>query len=120
MAQDTPERGVPRTINDPGSTVHRAEDGAPDTLAVAVRHEAGRDAPRVVASGRGWVAEQILTLAFENDVKVREDADLVQVLSAVDPESDIPAEALVAVFNILAYVYQASGNRPVWTEDAPA
>lgn len=120
MTQDRPARGVPRTINDPASTVHHVEDGAPDTLVVALRHEPGRGAPKVVASGRGWAAEQILTLAFEHDVKVREDADLVQILSAVDPDSDIPAEALVAVFNILAYVYEASGNRPAWTEDAPA
>lgn len=55
------------------------------------------------------MAEQILQLAFATGVKVREDADLVEVLSAVDLESEIPLEALAAVAEILAYVYRANG-----------
>lgn len=78
--------------------------------AVALAHEPERDArPRVVASGRGAVAEQILQVAFANQVKVREDADLVEVLSAVDVDAEIPLEAMAAVAEILAYVYRANG-----------
>lgn len=65
--------------------------------------------PRVVATGRGAVAEQILQVAFASGVKVRQDADLVEVLSAVDLDSEIPLEALAAVAEILAYVYRANG-----------
>ena len=84
-------------------------------VAVALEYEPGRSAlPRVVASGRGAVAEQILELAFANGVKVREDADLAQMLAAVEVDAEIPIEALVAVADILARVYQANG-RP----DAP-
>lgn len=78
--------------------------------AVALGSDPDRDArPRVVATGRGAVAEQILQVAFANDIKVREDADLVEVLSSVDLDSEIPLEALAAVAEILAYVYRANG-----------
>ncbi len=79
-------------------------------VAVALEYQPGKSAlPRVVATGRGTVAEQILELAFANGVKVREDADLAQMLAAVDVDSEIPIEALVAVAEILARVYQANG-----------
>jgi flagellar biosynthesis protein len=82
-------------------------------VAVALQFEPGReDLPRVVATGRGSVAEQILELAFANGVKVREDADLAQVLAAVDVDSEIPIEAIVAVAEILAHVYRANGESP--------
>ncbi len=82
-------------------------------IAVALEHAAGNQGlPRVVASGRGAVAEQILELAFANGVKVREDGDLAQMLAAVEVDTEIPIEALVAVAEILARVYQANGIHP--------
>lgn len=92
----------------------------PAPLAVALRHDAdsGR-APQVVASGRGLVAEQILQLAFDAGVRVREDADLAQILSALDVDSEIPPEAFAAVAEILAYVYKANGAAVQGAEPAP-
>ncbi len=87
-------------------------DLPPATVAVALEERAGTSAPVVTASGRGFVAEQILAIAFANGVKVREDADLVQILSAVDVDSDVPTEAFAAVSEILAYVYRANGKAP--------
>lgn len=82
-------------------------------VAVALKHHSGAQGlPRVVASGKGHVAEQILELAFANGVRVREDADLVEVLSAIDVDSEIPLEAIVAVAEILAHVYRANGTLP--------
>ena len=82
-------------------------------MAVALKYElGGQSLPRIVATGKGHVAEQILELAFANGVKVREDADLVQILSAVDIDSEIPIEAIAAVAEILAYVYRANGTLP--------
>jgi flagellar biosynthesis protein len=83
----------------------------PTSEAVAVALAAqkpGERSPKVVAGGRGKVAEQILQIAFQNGVKVREDADLAQLLSAIDIESEIPLEAFAAVAEILIYVYQAN------------
>jgi len=82
-------------------------------VAVAISGaEAGQALPRVVASGHGCLAEQILELAFAHGVRVREDADLAQMLAAVEVDSEIPLAALVAVADILARVYQANGRAP--------
>lgn len=67
-------------------------------------------APRVVASGRGEVAEQILQIAFERGVKVRSDSDLAEILAAVEVESEIPLAALAGVAEILRYLYQTDGR----------
>ncbi len=83
----------------------------PKTIAVALE-EQDSDTPKVVASGRGFVAEKILELAFANDVRVREDSDLVQVLAAVDVDSPIPTDAFAAVAEVLSYLYKANGAAP--------
>jgi flagellar biosynthesis protein len=75
------------------------------------------NSPRVVATGRGAVAEQILAIAFEKGVPVREDSDLAQILAAVELDAEIPIDALAAVAEILSYVYRA--NR-TWTGEQSA
>lgn len=75
--------------------------------AVALRYRAGEaDAPRVVAKGKGIVADQIVALAQEHGVHVHEDADLVALLGALDLNADIPAELYRAVAEVLAFVYR--------------
>lgn len=78
---------------------------------MALAYEHGEDeAPRVVATGRGYVAETILQIAFASGVKVREDADLAEILAAVDIDSMIPVEAFSAVAEILSYIYRANAE----------
>lgn len=89
----------------------RKRPGRP--VAVALEYDPAKAGlPKVVASGRGSIAEQILNVAFANGIKVREDADLVEILAAIDVDTEIPLEAIVTVAEILAYVYRANG-RPV-------
>lgn len=79
-------------------------------IAVALHYdERNGRLPRVTATGTGAVAEQILAAAFAAGVKVREDADLAEILAAVEVDSEIPLEALAAVAEILSYVYRANG-----------
>ena len=79
--------------------------------AVAVKDRtAERKVPQVVAAGRGNIAEKILQLAFENDIKVKEDGPLAEMLAAVELESPIPSEAFMAIAEILYYVYRANGE----------
>ena len=88
-----------------------------DAMAVALQQVRETDqAPKVVAAGRGTVAEQILEIAFAQGIKVREDADLAQLLSVVDEESEIPTEAFAAVAEILVYLYRANGDAPPGAE----
>jgi len=79
-------------------------------VAVAVKAaEDGRDLPEITAAGRGKLAEQILQLAFQNGINVREDSALAEMLAAIELDSPIPAEAFMAVAEILSYVYRANG-----------
>jgi len=90
-----------------------------DALAVAVRYDPGAGtAPRVTASGRGALAETILELAFSRGVRVREDADLAELLGIVEVGEEIPLEAFHAVAEVLAYVYRANGRVPAGHGDA--
>lgn len=80
-------------------------------IAIALHYDERKPTlPRVVASGTGGIAEQILNAAFAAGVKVREDADLAEILAAVEVDSEIPLEALAAVAEILSYVYRANGG----------
>ena len=81
-------------------------------LAIALAEGASIDdgRPRITATGRGAVAEQIIAIALDHDVKVRADADLAGVLAALDIDSPIPLSALSTVTGILTYVYRAEGK----------
>ena len=103
--------GKSATGHSPGSTgkPEAPKKPAPHKVAVALQYDAAEDnAPRITATGKGKVAEQILNIAFEQGVKVREDADLVQVLGVLEVDSVIPNEVLASVMEILSYVYQAN------------
>lgn len=84
------------------------EDGnSPRNKAVALGYDRGSEgAPRVVAKGSGYVADRILALAREHGVEVYEDADLVEVLAALDVNVEIPESMYRAVAEILAFVYR--------------
>jgi flagellar biosynthesis protein len=84
----------------------------PKTIAVAVEEQADGSIPKITASGRGHLAEKILEVAFAVGVKVRTDADLVQILAAVEVESEIPTEAFIAVTEVLTYVYRVNAQTP--------
>ena len=87
------------------------------SIAIALDYKADKsNAPKIVASGRGYLAEHILEIAFANNIKVREDADLAQILTAVEVDSEIPLEAFTAVAEILSYVYAANNSYPKGTE----
>lgn len=88
------------------------KETAKRALAVALSYDPDvANAPRVVASGRGELAERILAVAEASGVTIRADADLAEMLSAVDVDSVIPAEAFAAVAEILAYVYRVNSRR---------
>lgn len=79
----------------------------PPRKAVALRYDMARDrAPRVVAKGRGAVAERIMALAREANVPLRNDPDLALLLEALDLEAEIPPQLYRAVAEVLAFVYR--------------
>ena len=79
--------------------------------AVALKYDGKTDkAPRVVAKGRGNIAQKIMDVAKEHQVPLCEDKNLVQVLEALDLETEIPAELYRAVAEVLALVYRLNGR----------
>lgn len=75
--------------------------------AVALRYVSKEDdAPRVMAKGRGSLAERILQIARENGIPVHQDSDLVEVLVRLDVGQAIPPELYQAVAEVLAYIYR--------------
>ena len=74
--------------------------------AVALTYEHGEFAPRVLASGKGLVAEQIIAKAKEHDIYIHESKDLVGLLMQVDLDENIPPALYQAAAEILAWLYQ--------------
>lgn len=80
----------------------------PTHIAIALKYEPGRGAPRVVAKGAGAVAAKIRERARENRVPIVEDRRLARTLYRVcDLDEEIPAELYLAVARILAFVMSA-------------
>jgi len=81
--------------------------------AVALRYEPDQDhAPKLVAKGSGFLADKILDLARQYDIPIRQDKNLLQVLSRLDLNAEIPAEVYKAVAEILVFIYRLSSRQP--------
>lgn len=79
--------------------------------ATALRYKAQEDnAPKVVAKGSGKVAEKIISIAKQHNVPLREDPNLVEILSTLDLYQEIPPDLYRAVAEILAYIYKVSNR----------
>jgi flagellar biosynthesis protein len=79
--------------------------------AVALKYEKDKDAaPRLVAKGRGFVAQKIIETARAHRVPLHEDQNLIEVLEALDLESEIPQELYRAVAEVLAFIYRLNGK----------
>lgn len=74
--------------------------------AVALTYEAGASAPRVVAKGRGLIAQEILKRAAEAGVYVHESPELVALLMQVELDRAIPPQLYAAVAELLAWLYR--------------
>ncbi len=78
---------------------------------VALRYRPKLDgAPAVVAKGRGIVAQKILDLARANEVPIREDRNLVEILSVLDLDQEVPPEAYKVVAELLAFLYRINAG----------
>jgi flagellar biosynthesis protein len=81
------------------------------TIAAALKYDSEKDiAPKVVAKGRGAIAEKIIELARKNNIPLKSDPALIQILSKLDIDEQIPVELYMAVAEILAFVYSANNR----------
>ena len=81
--------------------------------AIALAYQAGDAAPRVVAKGRGLIAQAIIERAKEHGVFVHESEDLVGMLMQVELDENIPPQLYLAVAELLAWLYRLErGEKP--------
>ncbi|AZR82505.1 EscU/YscU/HrcU family type III secretion system export apparatus switch protein [Thiomicrospira sp. S5] len=76
-------------------------------VAISLEYD-GQAAPRVSAKGTGYLAEQIIELAKEHNIPIKEDHELVSLLSQVELDQEIPEILYEAVVQVLIFAYQLS------------
>ncbi len=70
-------------------------------------------APRVTAKGSGFLAQKIIELARKHNIPIKEDPDLVQILSKLELNQEIPSAVYKVVAEVLAFVYSLNRKYPV-------
>ncbi len=80
-----------------------------DRKAVAILYDENESAaPKIVASGKGLIAEKIIATAKEAGIHIQQDPDLVELLAKVDIGEEIPLELYQTVAEVLAFVYKVN------------
>jgi flagellar biosynthesis protein len=83
-------------------------------MAVALAYRSHDTAPKVVAQGRGLIAQAIIERAREHGVFVHESEELVGLLMQVELDQHIPPQLYLAVAELLAWIYRLEhGETPV-------
>jgi flagellar biosynthesis protein len=82
---------------------------SPRALAVALEYEKP-NAPRVVATGRGQIGENIIAVARTHGVPIEENPGLAEALADVDIGDEIPVELYRAVAEVLTFILRTSGR----------
>ena len=88
--------------------------------AVALAYRDGEAAPKVVAKGKGLIADQIMARAKEAGVFVHESKELVALLMNVDLDSQIPPQLYRAIAELLAWLYHIESAQPGSAKSSPA
>lgn len=88
-------------------------DNDPLKSAIALAYSQSDAAPRVVAKGRGLIAQNIIARAREHGVYVHESPELVSLLMQIDLDQRIPPQLYIAVSELLAWVYRLESGQPV-------
>ena len=80
--------------------------------AVALGYNRSPDnAPKVLASGAGEIANKIISLAKEHDIPIKEDPDLIEILSKVEVDQEIPPNLYKAVAEIFSFLYKITNKK---------
>jgi len=75
-------------------------------MAVALAYQAGNAAPKVVAQGKGVIAQAIIDRAKEYGVFVHESEEMVGLLMQVELDAQIPPHLYLAVAELLGWIYR--------------
>ncbi|QKF82267.1 type III secretion system protein [Halarcobacter ebronensis] len=74
--------------------------------AVALEYDINVDnAPKITAKGSGEIAKNIIKIAQKNEIPIKKDEDLIELLSAIDIDKEIPDSMYKAVAEIFSFIY---------------
>ena len=77
--------------------------------AAALRYDTKKEnAPRVIAKGEGEVANNIIKIAELNNLPIKKDADLIELLSKVEIDKEIPDALYTAVVEVFSFIYSTT------------
>jgi flagellar biosynthesis protein len=80
--------------------------------AVALRYNKEKDkAPKVVAKGKGEIAQKIIQIAKENELPIKKDEDLVELLTKIDLDREIPPNLYKAVAEVFSFIYNITNKK---------
>ena len=79
--------------------------------AVALKYDAKKQsAPKVTAKGEGRTAQKIIELAQENEIPIKKDENLVELLSKVELDKEVPQEMYRAVAELFSFIYRITNK----------
>lgn len=80
--------------------------------AIALRYDTQKEkAPRVVAKGEEHSAKNIIKIATENGVPIQKDEDLVELLSKVELDKEVPEALYTAVVEVFSFIYKTTKKK---------
>jgi len=80
-------------------------------IAIALKYTKEYKAPKVIAKGRGVVAENIIETAKESGVVIKEDSNVANSLFQVEMGDEIPEALYMTVATILSHIYELNEER---------
>jgi len=82
--------------------------------AVALSYDEKKDdAPKVLASGKGAIAEKIIEIAKANNIPIHQNAQLTEILSVLEINEAIPVSVYSIVAKILNHIYEQEQKRKI-------
>ncbi len=94
------------------------QNQSPIPKAVALKYDIEKDsAPSIIAKGKGETASNIIKLANEHDIPIKKDEDLVELLSQIDIDKEIPGSMYKAVAEIFSFIYDLSNKNKEFMKD---
>lgn len=89
----------------------KQQSGSKKNIAVALGYDASSmDAPQVLATGKGYLAEKIVEAAKENNITIEQNPVLAEALSQLNPGHEIPPELYQVVSEILVFIMETDGK----------
>ena len=83
-----------------------------DKKATALKYDKEKDnAPKVVAQGSRYLAQEIINIATKYDIPIKKDEDMIQMLEQIEVNREIPPPMYKAVAEIFSFIYGITNEK---------